>query len=367
MRILFSVTRADSFGGSSTHVRDLCVRLRSQGHEVEVLIGGEGQVTERLREAGVPVVPLRHLIREVHPLRDLLGLWEYVREIRRFRPDIVSCHTSKAGFLGRIAGDLCGVPTIYLPHCWSFVDGFPRAWLFRWAEKFGALWGSGIIAVSEDERQQGLEKAVVGGSGIQTIVNGMPEVAGHFSARPEVHPPSMVMIGRFEGQKDQPTLIAALGRLKHLPWTLRLIGNGPLEDEARAQAAELALTGRVEFMGYRRDIPEQLAAAQIYLLISHWEGFARSIIEAMRAGLPVIASDVGGAREAVFTGYTGALVPRNDVDKLTAALEPLLAQPSLRSKLGMASRRWYENNLTFEHMFARYFALYGRMVRTSII
>lgn len=367
MRILFSVTRADFFGGSSTHVNDLCARLREEGHDVLVLIGGEGPVADRIRLRGTKVVAMRYLQREVSATQDPLCLCEYISEILKFRPDVVSCHTSKAGFLGRIAADICRVPVVYLPHCWSFVDGFPKADFYMWAERIGALWGTGVIAVSEDERQQALAKNVSSPGGVLTIVNGMPDKGSLGRATPEAHPPRLVMIGRFEAQKDQTTLLDALAALKHLPWTLSLIGNGPLEDDSKAQARRLGIADRVSYLGYRQDIIDQLANAQIYLLISNWEGFARSIIEAMRAGLPVVASDVGGAREAVFDDKTGFLVARGDVPGVTEALRRLIAEPALRKRLGDGARGWYENNLTFEIMFAKYRAVYSRLAAFNVV
>ena len=350
LRIAFVVTRSDSFGGSSVHIRDLSQILMAAGHEVAVFIGGEGPVTEAYREAGIPYVALRHLVRKVAPSTDLRGLWELRQALRRFQPDLVSTHTSKAGFLGRIAAWSLGVPAVYTPHCWSFTDGFPGAKLYLWAERIARPFGRRAIMVSEAERREGIGGRVGAPDHFVTVHNGMPDVAGSFRANPRLSPPRLVMVGRFEKQKDHATLFRALAQLKDLPWTLDNIGDGPLRPQVEAMVRELGLEDRVHLLGYRRDVARSMSQSQIYVLISHWEGFARSIIEAMRAGLPVVASDTGGNAEAVEDGRTGFIVQRGDVDGLASQLRILISSPELRVRLGAAGRRRYEANFTLDHM-----------------
>lgn len=361
-RVLFLITRADAVGGASIHTRDMAAALHRSGGTVLIGVGGQGPVTEGYRNAGAPFVSLRWFRREISPWRDLLALCEVVRLIRNFRPDLVSAHTSKAGFIGRLAAWLCGVPVIYTPHCWSFVDGFPRARLYLNLERFAAVFSTRIVAVSEDERQQGLAKGVGSARLITTIHNGMPDVAAHLRADPSVQRPQLLMTGRFEEQKDQDTLLRALAQLRHLDWSLDLVGDGPRLQAMQELAVELGLGERVRFLGYRKDVPDLLAASQIYLLITHWEGFPRSILEAMRAGLPVIATDVGGSREAVAEGRSGFLVPRGDHAMLARRLEALISEPGLRASMGRHARATYEERFTFEAMLEKYRALYASLM-----
>jgi glycosyltransferase involved in cell wall biosynthesis len=128
-------------------------------------------------------------------------------------------------------------------------------------------------------------------------------------------------------------------------------------------AAELGISERVHFMGARRDVAERMAAAQLFLLISNWEGFPRSILEAMRARLPVVASDVGGSRESVFESETGFLIPRGDAATLTSRLRLLLSDPDLRVRMGAAGRQRYEERFVAQRMFQRTFAVYDEVLR----
>jgi len=171
------------------------------------------------------------------------------------------------------------------------------------------------------------------------------------------------MVARFERQKDHATLLQALAGLAHRAWELELIGDGPLRPEAAALTRALGIGDRVHFLGARRDVAERLACQQAFLLISNWEGFPRSILEAMRAGLPVVASDVGGVREAVVDGSTGLLVPRGNPDALRERLDVLLQDPTLRSRFGQAGRARYEERFTFDRMLEQTLAIYRDVIR----
>lgn len=352
LRVAFVITRSDSVGGASIHVRDFSRVLLEAGHQVMVFLGGEGPVTDAYHEAGIPYQTLRHLARPVSPRADFSAFWELRSAFRRYRPTLVSTHTSKAGFLGRLCAWSLGVPAVYTPHCWSFVEGFPGARLYLWAERFARPFGQRIIMVSEAERAEGLKQWVGSSDHLVTVHNGMPDVPASWRANPGLSPPHLVMIGRCERQKDHFTLLRALAQLRDLPWSLGCIGDGPLRSQIEAEVRQLNLSDRVSLLGYRDDVAEHLSRAQVFALITNWESFPRSIIEAMRAGLPVVASAVGGTAEAVDDGRTGFIVQRGDVSGLAARLRAVVADPKLRVKFGLAARRRYEAGFTLDHMVA---------------
>lgn len=170
------------------------------------------------------------------------------------------------------------------------------------------------------------------------------------------------MIGRFTPQKDHAALLRALAGQSHLGWDLDLIGDGPRRADIVALATALGVADRVHFLGARNDVTAILGRADIYALVSHWEGFPRSILEAMRAGLPVVASDVGGVAEAVQPGKTGFLVPADDGQVLAARLELLIKDRQLRQALGSAGRRSYDENFHFELMFDHTMDVYKSII-----
>jgi glycosyltransferase involved in cell wall biosynthesis len=369
MRIAYVVTRADSIGGAHIHVRDLSVALRAAGHEAIVLSGQVGQFAEQLAEQRVPYYPLRHLVRSIVPWRDAAALLEIRAHLKWLSPDLISAHSSKAGWLCRLVGAELGIPTLFTAHGWAFTTGVPAlpARLYRWAERLTARFADRIITVSEYDHQLALRYRVVSAGKLVTVHNGMPDIPPWLRARPERDPVRLVTIARLQPQKDHTTLLRALAQLQSEAWTLDMIGDGPLRADATALANDLGIGHRVRFLGARRDIAEQLAEHELFLLISHWEGFPRSILEAMRAGLPVVASDVGGVRESVTDGETGFVVPPNDVEAVRARVALLLANPGIRSRLGAAGRRRYERHFTFDHMLRETIAVYSAVTRHPIV
>ncbi|MFP4453989.1 MAG: glycosyltransferase, partial [Desulfobacterales bacterium] len=174
-------------------------------------------------------------------------------------------------------------------------------------------------------------------------------------------PVRIAMVARLDEQKDHDTLFSALSNLKNYNWTLDLIGDGPREHMLRKHTKRLGLDNRVNFLGLRNDVEALLAKSHIFVLSTKWEGFPRSILEAMRAGLPVIASDVGGVKEAVKNGETGYLVPRMGSDVLCDRIKTLLGSPEQRKQMGLAGRRSFEEKFLFERMAEKTLGVYKQL------
>lgn len=365
MKIAYVVTRSDLIGGAQVHVRDLATALVRHGHQAVVLAGGRGPYMEAMRDAGVENVSLEHLGVAIRPHLDALALAELCSVLRQARPDLVSVHSSKAGVLGRVAGRVLGLPVIHTAHGWSFTPGIPRrkALIYRWIERLAAPLASRIITVSEFDRQLALACRLAPDERVVTVHNGMPDIDPALAADPGRSPARLIMIARFEPQKDHSTLFRALRGIEE-PWHLDLIGDGPLLPEAQAMIRDLGLTHRVQFWGQRLDVAARLAEAQAALLITNWEGFPRSILEAMRAGLPVVASGVGGVAESVQDGETGFVVPRGDVGALRERLRQLLADPGLRTRMGRKGRERYEAHFTLERTVEKTLAVYRQTLGT---
>lgn len=360
MRIAYIVTRSDLIGGAQVHVRDLAASLLRQGHEAVVLTSGMGPYLDALRAAGVETVTLRHLGAAIRPFRDLRALAEIHSVLKRMQPDLVSTHSSKAGILGRVAGRLLRIPVVFTAHGWAFTPGIPRrqAAVYRRIERLAAPLATRIITVSDFDRRLALSHRLASADKIVTVHNGMPDVSAELRADPSRSPVRLVMTARFEPQKDHTTLFHALAGLQEESWQLDLIGEGPLMLDAQARVSGLGLADRVRFWGQRMDVAERLADAQVALLITNWEGFPRSILEAMRAGLPVVSSSVGGIAESVQDRETGFVVPQGDVDALRLRLKQLLNDPGLRARMGRSGRERYERHFTLDHTVEKTLAVY---------
>jgi len=365
VRIAYVITRADAVGGASVHVRDLARGVLERGHQAVVLVGGRGPVTEQLACAGVPFHSLRFLRRPIHPVRDLRALFELSAAIRDWRPDLVSTHTAKAGWVGRAACARLGFPVVYTPHGWSIADRISpvHGGIFCFAERAASRWAAAIICVCEYERQLALRKRVAHPQRLQVVHNGVGDVPAGLRAKPGLRPVRLISVARFEPPKDQPLLLKALAGLRSLEWQLDLVGDGPAQSRVRRLAGALGIAGRVRFLGYQPEPERALAGAQVFVLSSRSEGLPRSVLEALRAGLPVVASDVGGVGEAVVHGANGLLVPRDSPDALAAALAGLIADGSRRQRLGRAARLTYEARFQLQGMIEKTAALYEAVLK----
>jgi glycosyltransferase involved in cell wall biosynthesis len=361
-RIAFVVTRGDAVGGAQVHVYEIARALRAAGHSVGVFVG-PGPFVDRLRDANIPVWIIPELRREVSLAMDVRAYRHLRRALAAFNPDLVSCHASKGGWFGRTAARRLGVPSVYTAHGWLLTPGVLRPW--QWvvwaAERASARISGPMIAVSEFDRQLPARLGIAPPERIRVVHNSLPDLP-HLRASPVRAPPRIVTTSRLQWPKDPHTLVRALQRLAPLEWTMEIIGDGPDRAELERRIAAAGLTHRVELVGTRDDVPERLAAAQIFVLSSDREGFPISILEAMRAGLPVVASAVGGIGEAVLDGVNGALVEPRSPDAFAAALEPLVRDAALRRQQGRASRERFVDEFGFDRHVRRTWAVYEEAI-----
>lgn len=363
-RILYIITRP-ILGGAQKNVLDLITGFH-HSYEVHLAAGFHGHLTESVAKLGVPIHILPNLIRTINPLSDAQAIAECYNLIKTLNPDLVHLHSSKAGLIGRIAGRLQRTPVIFTAHGWGFSSGNPylRRQIALASEKLFAHFATKIICVSKDDYHQALRKGVGNQHSLVTICYGIPPETPAI-AKPESNPPRIVMVARFSEQKDQNTLIKALQKLAHTEATVDFIGSGPLQPNSEALAEQLGLRSRIRFLGDRHDVPQLLAEAQIFVLSTHYEGLPISILEAMRAGLPVVASSVDGIPEEVEQGQTGFHVPPRNAEQLAAKLDLLIRDPALRQRMGAAGREKFLAEFTLERMLTETDALYEQVSKAK--
>jgi glycosyltransferase involved in cell wall biosynthesis len=359
MKIIQIITGSPSFGGAEAHVRDLATGLIEQGHECIVMVGPpQGLLTTQLRAVGVPVIEIPALRKAIHPILDPLCLFQVVRALRRLQPDIVATHTSKAGFIGRIAAAILRIPSFFTPHGLSFIHratGKPIR--FRLAlERLALPLGARIIAVCDAERHLANHMLPLTPGTIATIHNGIPD---HVPTPRLVQTPVVItMVARFDIQKDHDTLLQALSQIPHLDWELRLAGSGPLLPAIKRLAASYNLSPRIHFLEECSNVPALLAETDIFVLTSNWEAFPISILEAMREGLPILATDIGGVNEAVHDGVNGFLVTPKDSQRIAHCLSSLIRSADLRASMGAKSRQMFCQTFTSHRMLEKTETLY---------
>ena len=362
MKIIQLITCSESFGGAEAHVRDLAIGLRARGHDCIVMGPGPGLFADQLRANGVPLISIPALKKRIHPFWDLIGVLQVIIALRQLRPDIIATHTSKAGLIGRVAARLMGVPSSFTPHGLSFVNR-QNGKLIRFRlimERLALRLGSRMITVCEAERKLAIDHLKIKESDIATIHNCLPDL--QLSDERRQDRVVITMIARFDVQKDHVTLFRALAVLLHLEWELCLGGAGPSLSSAMKMAEALGLSSRISFLKQCSDTPRLLAQSDIFALISNWEAFPISILEAMRAGLPVIATDTGGVSEAVENEVNGFLVHPRDSAKLAERLALLITSSGLRRSMGSRSRHRFSHHFEWRSMLDKTEALYALAV-----
>jgi glycosyltransferase involved in cell wall biosynthesis len=336
-RVLIVITLAET-GGAQTYVASLLPALAAH-FDVVVAAHGPGPLRNAARIAGVRFIGLRHVRRPISLGRDLLGLVELISLLRRERPDVLHVNSSKAGILARLAAVAARVPIrIFTVHGWAFeaFSGLPSL-LFRWADRLTSPLTTVTICVGESERAAGLQARTCRADRTVVIANAV-DVSAAPQANHAGNVPRIITVGRLRPPKDPVTLARALARLQAGSFSATVVGDGPSRPAFEAEIRRLGLAATVDLAGDRRDVADLLAAADIFVLSSVHEGQPLSIVEAMAAGLPVVATAVGGVPELVVNGETGLLVPKRKADELAAALARLVHDPALRRRLGEAGR-----------------------------
>ncbi|MFQ6048143.1 MAG: glycosyltransferase, partial [Phycisphaerae bacterium] len=381
------IVRAQSricVGGPAYMIATLCQHMRPPAYRC-LLVGGRlepGEVSLEpdFRARGIDVHILPEMGRAVRPLDDLRAVWKFYRLLRRVRPDIVDTHTAKAGFVGRIAARLAGVPvTIHTFHGHVFSGYFgpfkTRAILL--AERALARITSSIVATTPlGKRDLAEVYRVAPASRIETILYGIDRqrfeqaparFAGQLRAELGLGPQTrlVALIGRLVPVKNHSLWFRSIARL---PESLRrqckflVIGDGELRQELESQVRQLGLSRDVLFLGTRQDTERIYADLDLLVLASKNEGTGIVLIEAMYAAVPVISTDVGAVRDALPANYP-YLVRPDDPAALAAAMQALLQDDPRRRAFGATLPAAVGDKWDVRRYIRQHAELYWRLVR----
>lgn len=352
---------SDGPGGAERVLLSLAEELRRREHRVCPVgpAAGCGWLGERFRERGFEP--------EVFRLRRAVD-WACVRGLlevmRRRRVDVLHCHEFTMAVYGAAAGALLRRPVVITMHGGRGYEGRRRRRLaLRWAVRRSAF----TTAVSPPTREA-LEKSLrLAPGSVRVIPNGVrPERGEREPVRRELGLGEdellVVAVGNLYRVKGHDVLLRALGWIatehRTVPWRLAIAGRGSEEEELRSLSAELGIDDRVHLLGFRSDVPDLLAAADVFAMSSRSEGLPMALLEAMFAARPIVASAVGGIPEAVEDDRTGLLVPPDAPPELGRALVALMRDRSLAARLGRAARREASRRYGVEAMVDEYERLY---------
>jgi len=356
-------------GGVGRHVLDLCERLLHSGHEVHLAYSDERMedgFARRMRSMdGLQRFPVS-MRRSPHPsdLFAVARIGRYLRGGERF--SIVHGHSSKGGAMARISAALCGLPAVYTPNAFRTQDpeistnGFR---VYREVELALAALGGEIIAVSGDERRHA-EGLGLPPSRLHVVHNGVPlqRRAEEQISRAELGLSDNALVigavGRLTHQKAPERLLLAFEQLQHPNLQLVIVGDGPQEEQLRAQCQSLGIADRVHWLG-ARDGFSMMPLFDLLALPSRYEGLPYVLLEALLSGLPIVVSDVGGAREAVVDGENGWVVNEGDMPQLISSLQRLIDDKEGRARMSLAARHRAEQ-FSLSRMVERTLAVYER-------
>jgi glycosyltransferase involved in cell wall biosynthesis len=331
-------------------------RLRSAGYEVTG-ISAPGRWTADLEQEGIRHIPWPHVTRSWHPLADVRALAGLLRILRMERFDVVHTHTPKPGIMGRIAARLTGTPVVVnTVHGLYAVPEDPPAkrMAVLSVERMAAGFSDLEFYQSEEDlawaRRIGLfkpSKGVLLGNGCDLSVYDPGAVSRDRLARVRrdlgISGDAIVVgtIGRLVAEKGYRELFAAAPAVRKIVPEVRFLvvgGAEPLKADAITKQEIARARQDVVFAGWRTDARDLLAAMDVFVLPSWREGVPRSAIEAAAMGKPLILTNIRGCREVARDGIEGLLVPSRDPQRLAQALRVLVADPTLRVRLGRAAR-----------------------------
>ena len=385
-KIFHIITRLD-MGGSAQNTLLTCLELSGKFEMVLACgLSQESNMSDSEKEAvdrqidnarvnGVRIVQIPSLLRRISPLHDIRALYDLVGLIKAEKPDVVHTHTSKAGILGRLAAKIARVSTVvHTPHGHVFFGHFGPVLsrIFLWVERLIAPLTDRVVALTAGESKDYADLKLYPREKIAAIHSGV-----------DVEKFKKVPVGAVEkkrslGLEQKGLVVGFIGWLLPIKGPMHLlkamedvwrdhddtsvvfIGKGDLDVDLRAEALKISANGRVNFLGWRSDIDEIMPVFDIFVLPSLNEGMGRVLVEAMAAGKPIVASNVGGIPDLVQHGYNGLLVPPGDEKALAAAIRQLIDDPDKAKIMGQRGRELC-HQFSVESMVEKIDALYTEL------
>lgn len=361
MKILYTITKSE-IGGAQVHVMQLAKHMKDTGHAVAVMSAPGGWLENEATKLGIRFYANPFFANSFNPLRILKSFSLIKKTVSEFAPDIVHAHSSFAGILTR-AAVRNKIPTIFTAHSWAFTDG---ASIFRKiiapiSERFVSKYTSKIICVSEYDRKLAVRYRIAPAEKLVVIHNG----AARNPFTDVVKENVLVTNGRLAYPKEYLLLLESY-KLSGTDMKLAIISDGPDRPIIESKISELGLTAKVSLLGNlssREMVQEILAQSKLFVLISKHEGMPLSILEAMSAELPVIASNVGGIPEEIDSDC-GVLV-RNTKEEIASAIR-LLSDEDTQKAMGLAARKKFEEHFTLEQFLTKTKKVYEEVLKSLI-
>ncbi len=366
--ILYLITQSE-LGGASTYVFDLNKKLKN---DFNIIVGfgeqGEkGELAKKLKDEKIEYYIIPHLKRSISPINDLIALFEIKKLIKKIRPDTIHLNSSKISILGSLAAKLIvksqKSKVVYTAHGWVFNEPLPvwKKSFYEIAERLTAKFKDKIICVSEFDRQTALKKKIAPEKKLITIHNGIQKI--NFLNKEEARKKlnldtskfTIGTIGNFYKTKGYEYLVEAITLLNNqgLDFQVAIIGKaGPEKEAIKSLIKQCGLQNKITIFSLDT-AAEYLKAFDIYVCSSVKEGLSYTIIEAMQAGLPIIATKVGGNPELIKNNENGLIIESKNPNQIAEAIIKLINNVNLSEKLGNKSKEIAEAEFTLEKMIEK--------------
>ena len=364
-KILYIVTKSD-LGGIQRYLLEIAKEL-PENIIPYYIMGSEGYLSEKLRKLKIKdeqifFVPMTNNIFDI--LQHIKSNIKTLSIIRKLKPDKIHCNATTGSIVGAVCGFLTGVPTIYTVHGWPFTDGISKnkQKFYKILEFLICAVFKKIICVSEYDRQIGIKTLPMYKDKMIAIHNGISDIPEEYiKTEFSGNELKIVMISRFCPQKDPYTLIFAVHELVKEGYNIKLdlYGYGQELDKV-LNCIKNQNDENIKYKGEISDVTPILKDYDVYALISNWEGLPIGIIEAMRAGLPILVSDVGGNSECVKDN--GYLVKRQDIMDCRKQIKAFWDNRENISIIGQNSRKFYEEEFMVKKMNNKNIEIYGLQV-----
>lgn len=370
-KILFIVTKGN-FGGAQRYVHDLAVNLPQSEYETIVACGKEGELVERLRAEAIPVFLIHSLGRDISLVRDVRSFFEIQTIMRKMRPDVVHLNSSKAAALGALAARLLGISRVIATiHGWPFRERRNILWrgFAAFSSWLTALFATNVICVSSSDRSAARWMPFVQGK-FAVIHNGISlfEMYSRAEARGKIaddtrHSNDMWVgtIAELHASKDHLTALKAVAEFNSIHSRkifYCIIGDGEKRADMQRWIEEHGIVSNVALLGHLKNARAYLPAFDFFLFLSIKEGLPYSVLEAGAAGLPVIATGVGGIPEIIEDGESGYLVAPGDTIAIVDALERVIEDDRMRMQFAGHLRERIKTLFSLKQMIEETVRLY---------
>ncbi len=355
------------WGGQSNRILHVCRGLAARGHEVWIAAPAESELVRRAREANLAVETSLTFRRGWTPLPFLRDVAAMRRVLARRQFDIIHTHGSLDSWAVAFAHRPRRIPVIRTKHnIFPIADHFANRWI--WGQVFDR-----IVCISQAIFDYCAAKPYIRRDRLALIHSAidldrysrpLPEGVAEWRTQWSDRRPVVVIVGRLREEKGHAVLFEAMGHLRQKYPKILLVaaGDGSLREALERQAAERDLGAHVRFLGFRTDVPEILAAADLFVMPSLSEGLGTAAIEACAAGKPIVASRVGGVCDVIRDGETGRLVPPGDAAALAQAMDVMLSDRTAAERMGQAARQFARATFTLDALVKKNIALYREVL-----